>query len=91
MLEGGGLSVELSDKIILSTNNTIVVTNGGGNTNQLTLTIDKTHGKISGSFVYPTNAKQSITINGVLMQNQTNAAGYFTNFNQSGTFLLENL
>jgi hypothetical protein len=90
LLEGGGLAVELSDKIILSTTNTIMVTNAGGNTNQLSLTIDKRHGTISGSFVYPTNAKQGITINGVLMQNQTNAVGYFPGTNQTGAFLLGN-
>jgi hypothetical protein len=87
-LEGGSLSQELSDNIYLSTNNAIVVTNAGGNTNKLSLTIDKTHGTISGSFVYPTNAKGSISINGVLMQNLTNAAGYFHGTNQSGAFLM---
>ena len=43
-----------------------------------------------GSFMYPTNgnAEQKFTINGVLMQNQTNAAGYFPGTNQSGVFWL---
>jgi hypothetical protein len=91
VLEGGGLAVNLTNSILLATNNTItVVTNTVRNTNHLNLSIDRTHGTISGSFTNPTNANQTISINGVLMQNLTNAAGYFTNFNQSGTFLLEN-
>jgi len=89
-LEGGGLTVNLTNSIVLGANNMIiVVTNSVRNTNHLTLNIDKTHGTISGSFSNPTNANQTISINGVLMQNQTNAVGYFTNANQSGTFLLE--
>ena len=32
--------------------------------------------------------QQTITVNGVLMQNQNNAAGYFLGTNQSGTFML---
>jgi hypothetical protein len=90
LLEGGGLSANLTNSILLATNNTItVVTNTVRNTNHLNLSIDKTHGIISGSFTNPTNANQTISINGVLMQNLTNAAGYFLGTNQSGSFLLQ--
>jgi hypothetical protein len=89
LLEGGGLSANLTNSILLATNNTItVVTNTVRNTNHLNLSIDKTHGIISGSFTNPTNANQTISINGVLMQNLTNAAGYFLGTNQSGVFWL---
>jgi len=54
------------------------------------LKITMTTGALSGSFANPSNPKQSITIKGVLLQNQTNAAGYFLGTNQSGAFLLEN-
>jgi hypothetical protein len=54
------------------------------------LTINKTAGAISGIFVNPSNSKDTIKVTGVLLQNQTNAAGYFLGTNQSGAFLLEN-
>ena len=61
-----------------------------GNTNKLKLSIRSKTGLISGSFQNPANAKQTITLNGILLQNQTNAQGYFLGTNQSGAFLLEN-
>jgi hypothetical protein len=45
---------------------------------------------ISGSFANPDNTKQTIKFNGVILQGQTNAQGYFLGTNQSGAFLLEN-
>jgi hypothetical protein len=45
---------------------------------------------ITGSFANPTNKNQTITINGILLQDQTNAQGYFLGTNASGAFLLEN-
>ena len=47
-------------------------------------------GAISGSFANPSSPKRTIKVNAVLLQNQTNAAGYFLGTNQSGAFLLEN-
>jgi hypothetical protein len=90
ILDGGGLAANLTNSILLATNNTItVVTNIVRNTNHLNLSIDKTHGIISGSFTNPTNSNQTISVNGVLLQNLTNAAGYFLGTNQSGAFLLD--
>jgi thiol-disulfide isomerase/thioredoxin len=77
----------ITDQITLASNNAIKVTNAAGKTNKLTLTI-KTSGLITGSFLNPANAKQTIQVNGVLLQNQTNAQGYFLGTNQSGTFIL---
>jgi hypothetical protein len=77
----------ITDQITLASNNTIKVTDAAGKTNKLTLTI-KTSGLITGSFLNPANAKQTIQVNGVLLQNQTNAQGYFLGTNQSGTFIL---
>jgi len=80
----------ITDQITLASNNAIKVTNAAGKTNKLTLTI-KTSGLITGSFLNPANAKQTIQVNGVLLQNQTNAQGYFLGTNQSGTFILARL
>jgi hypothetical protein len=44
---------------------------------------------ISGSFANPDNTRQTIKFNGVILQDQTNAQGYFLGTNQSGTFTLE--
>jgi hypothetical protein len=58
-------------------------------TNKLTLKTNKTTGMISGSFANPSNPKQMIKVNGVILQGQTNAQGYFLGTNQSGAFLLD--
>jgi hypothetical protein len=66
----------------------IVVPDLTGNTNNLTLHTNKLTGLISGTFRNPSNAKQAIKVNGVILQGQTNAEGYFLGTNQSGAFLL---
>ena len=66
----------------------IVVTNLSENTNKLTLKTNKTTGVISGSFANPAAPEQKIMVNGVVLQSQTNAQGYFLGTNQSGTFTL---
>jgi hypothetical protein len=52
------------------------------------LKTNKTTGVISGRFANPDNPKQTIKVNGVILQGQTNAQGYFLGTNQSGTFTL---
>jgi len=88
ILEGGNLPVPITNHIIFSTNNTITVTNAAEKTNKLVLTINTKTGTFGGSFANPTNAKRSITVNGVLLQNKTNAQGYFLGTNQSGVIIL---
>jgi hypothetical protein len=92
ILEGGNLPFNITNQIKWASNNTITVpTNIPGNTNGLKLTITAPgSGLITGSIVNPTNKNQTIPINGVLLQDQTNAQGYFLGTNQSGTFLLQN-
>jgi hypothetical protein len=87
ILDGGNLPFAITNPVTLSSNGTITV--APPNTNKLALTINKTTGAISGSFANPSNPKQSVKINGVLLQNQTNAVGYFLGGKQSGAFLLE--
>jgi hypothetical protein len=52
-------------------------------------TISKSTGLISGSFANPASEKQTIKFNGMILQGQTNAQGYFLGTNQSGTFTLD--
>jgi hypothetical protein len=89
ILEGGDLPLPITNQITLASNNTITVPHTAGNTNGLTLAITKTNGLISGTFANPANARKTIKLNGVLLQNQTNAAGWFPGANQSGSFLLQ--
>jgi len=88
ILEGGDLLVPITNQIVLASNNAITLTAAAENTNKLALAITKTNGVIRGAFVNPSNPRQTNRISGVLLQNQTKAAGYFLGTNQSGTFLL---
>jgi uncharacterized repeat protein (TIGR03803 family) len=90
ILEGGNLPLPITNQIALASNSAITLTAAAENTNKLALTITKTNGVIRGTFVNPSNPRQTNRISGVLLQNQTNAAGYFLGTNQSGTFLLGN-
>jgi hypothetical protein len=89
-LDGGNLLLPLTNQITMAASNIISVPVAPESTNKLKLTINKTAGAISGIFVNPSNSKDTIKVTGVLLQNQTNAAGYFLGTNQSGAFLLEN-
>ena len=87
---GGNLPFSITNLVTLTSNDTIIVPIvEPENTNKLLLTITKPTGAMSGSFANPANPKQTIKLNGVLLQNQTNAAGYFLGTNESGAFLLE--
>lgn len=87
-LEGGGLAEPVTNSITLSRTGLITDTNAADHASRLSLTI-KASGLLSGSLANPTNSKLAISLHGVLLQKQTNAAGYFTNANQSGMFSLE--
>jgi uncharacterized repeat protein (TIGR03803 family) len=79
----------ITNQVNLAANNTFTIPKSAGNTNGLTLKIvSLATGFITGSFQNPTNPKQTIAINGVLLENLTNAQGYFLGTNQSGTFIL---
>jgi hypothetical protein len=87
ILEGGGLPFTITNQITLASNNLVTVPKTAENTNGLTLKIAAT-GLVSGSFQNPSNPKLPINFNGILLQNQTSAAGYFLATNQSGSFML---
>jgi hypothetical protein len=82
---GGNLLSPITNQFTLTSKNAFILTNAL-DTNKLTLTINK--GLIIGSFANPAEPKQTIKVNGVILQNQTNAQGYFLGTNQSGAFLL---
>jgi hypothetical protein len=67
----------------------VTITNLSENTNKLILKINKTTGVISGSFANPTDPKETVKVNGVILAGQTNATGYFPGTNQSGSFTLD--
>jgi hypothetical protein len=67
----------------------ITVTNTPGNTAHLLLKTNKSTGVISGTFANPSNPKQKIKVQGIILQGQTNAQGYFLINNQSGSFDLD--
>jgi hypothetical protein len=80
-------SSAFSNGVTIAANNKIE-TNSTGEISKLKLTVNKTNGVISGSFANPSNPKQTIKVNGAILQGQTNAQGYFIHSNQSGVFLL---
>jgi len=88
ILDGGNLPFSIINQITWASNNAITVPHTAQNTNGLTLRIT-TSGLISGSFLNPASAKQPVAVNGVLLQNETNATGYFLGTNQSGAFILQ--
>ena len=80
-----GLNLTLQDASLFG----ITITNLADNTNKLTLKTNAATGAISGSFANPADPDQTIKFNGVILQGQTNAQGYFLGTNHSGAFLLE--
>ena len=69
---------------------TISLTTLAGNADKLTLKTNTATGVVSGTFINPAQRKETIKVNGVILQGQTNAQGYFLGTNQSGYFILGN-
>jgi hypothetical protein len=88
-LEGGNLPFAITNGVTLSANNKITLTNLLDETNKLTLTVNQRTGVITGSFANPAKPKQAIKVNAVILQDQTNAQGYFLGTNQSGVLILD--
>jgi hypothetical protein len=59
-----------------------------GETNYLVFAINTNNGVVTVTF-QPTGAKTNTVAHGAVLQNETNAAGYFLGTNQSGTFTLD--
>ena len=88
VLDGGNLPFATTNTVTLASNGKIKTTGDAENTNNLVLTINKAVGSISGSFQDPLNPTRTVKVNGVLLQGETNAVGYFLGTNQSGLFQL---
>lgn len=84
----GTLASPITNALTIAAQNKISLANPTNETDHLTLTVNKKTGVISGSFANPANSKQTIKVNGVILQDQTNASGYFLNNGQSGVFTL---
>jgi len=79
ILDGGNLPFALTSAF-----------NGNGTatgTNRINLKWDVTSGRVSGSFIHPATGR-SASLQGVILQNQNLARGFFLGTNQSGSFFL---
>ncbi len=84
-LRGANLPFDITNSVVLNSNNTVTVTG----TNGVVVILNKLTGALTGSrFLDP--VKRVLTpINGVILQNQNEARGYFRGTNQSGSVLLQ--
>ncbi|MDB6027335.1 MAG: hypothetical protein JWM68_3558 [Verrucomicrobiales bacterium] len=83
-LNGGNLPTGLTNSVVLTTNNTLVISS----TNHLALKLNTTNGLITGSFTHP-KTKLTTQIKGILVRQQDQGYGFFLGTNQGGVFLLE--
>ena len=83
LIVGGGLAGALTNDVTLY-NGGRLLTNGGG-IPRLTLSVNPSTGVLSGSFE---DTGRTAAIKGVVLQEQTNAAGFFLGTNAAGSFLL---
>jgi hypothetical protein len=81
---GANLNQGFTNAVVLNSNNTTVVTGP----NAATLLFDKTRGRLTGSHFTTPGTLRSTALNGVILQNQNEARGYFLGTNQSGSVLL---
>ena len=84
ILSGGGLVDVFSNSVIPSAGGKF--TASGAGISGLTLSLNPATGVIKGSFAGP--AAGAVPIKGVVLQEQTNAGGFFPGAPNSGTFLL---
>jgi hypothetical protein len=84
-LSGGGLPEAFSNNVTLY--NSGKLTANGPGMPDLTLSVSPATGKVSGSFVDPVTGRAAV-IKGVVLQQQTDAGGFFITTNATGTFVL---
>ncbi len=83
ILSGGNLTDSISNSVTV--NPTSVAVSG---TNHVTLTLNRTSGLVSGSFIHP-DLHRTITLTGVVLQQQNIGSGFFLGTNQSGSFSVQ--
>jgi hypothetical protein len=86
-ISNGNLAEPLVYSVTLSTNN-VVSKVGDTPTNSFSLTFTNTTGEAGISF-RPTGSTTNKTGRGTVLQNGTNAAGWFLGADQSGSFILQ--
>jgi hypothetical protein len=84
-LSGGGLPSALSNSVTLRDNGKLVPEGAG--TSNLGLSVNLASGEITGAFVDPATRRLSV-IKGVVLEQQTNAGGFFVATNATGKFEL---
>jgi hypothetical protein len=84
ILDGANLTNSFTNTFTLSSNGLISITTTN---NHLTLTLNKTNGNLSGSFINPVTRLAS-PVRGVLLQSENTAHGYFYTPNKTGSFWL---
>jgi hypothetical protein len=82
IVSGGNLSATLTNAAYLAENNGVYI-----DTTRMLKLANVTNGLMSGSFVHP-DLHSSKTLEGVVLQQQNQARGYFLGTDQSGAFLL---
>lgn len=84
-LDGGGLPANITNAFTLTSRNQV---KNPSLTNELTLSFAPSSGLFSGSQIIP-GTQKAVTFKGVVVQGQTNGAGYFLGTAQSGQVLLQ--
>jgi hypothetical protein len=82
-------SIELAYTNVVVSNNNAVLKVGGGPTNSLTGTINPATGQWSLTFENNGKAHTTTKASGAVLQNQTNAGGYFTTTTNAGSVILQ--
>ena len=85
VISGGGLTTALTNAVILEKSGKLEPT--GGNIPGLALSINPSSGVITGGFKDHSTGRTT-AIKGVILQQQTNAGGFFPGTGAVGQFLL---
>ena len=85
-LERGNIGAFLFHNVTIGPNHVVVASDGP--INGLNLKCTLASGLLKGSFIHPATGKKT-PINGVILQKQNNARGFFLGTNESGAFSLE--
>jgi hypothetical protein len=84
-LSSANLPFTIQNPVLLNSNNTVTVTG----TNGTALTINKVTGALTGSHFTDPVTHAPVLINGVVLQKQNDARGFFKGTNQTGEVLLQ--
>jgi hypothetical protein len=86
ILQDGNLPQAITNSFSWSAGNNIAIS--APNTNFLTLKATLSTGVLKGTFIHPVTG-QTNNLNGILLQQQNQAAGYFLGPTESGSLLLQ--